>query len=35
MVARYPPGKIRFEGDRPVALLDVRVAGAASPATPD
>jgi hypothetical protein len=26
MFARYPPGKIRWEGDRPVALLDVRVA---------
>jgi hypothetical protein len=23
---RYPPGKIRYEGDRPVALLGVRVA---------
>jgi hypothetical protein len=23
---RYPPGKIRYEGDRPVALLSVRVA---------
>ena len=26
MFARYPPGKIRYEGDRPVALLEVRVA---------
>jgi hypothetical protein len=26
MFDRYPPGKIRYEGDRPVALLDVRVA---------
>jgi uncharacterized C2H2 Zn-finger protein len=23
---RYPPGRIRYEGDRPVALLGVRVA---------
>jgi hypothetical protein len=23
---RYPPGKIRYDGDRPVALLGVRVA---------
>jgi hypothetical protein len=22
---RYPPGKLRYEGDRPVALLGVRV----------
>jgi hypothetical protein len=25
MFVRYPPGKIRYEGDRPVALLGVRV----------
>jgi hypothetical protein len=25
MFVRYPPGRIRFEGDRPVALLGVRV----------
>jgi hypothetical protein len=23
---RYPPGKIRYDGDRPVALLGVRIA---------
>jgi hypothetical protein len=26
MFVRYPPGKVRYEGDRPVALLSVRVA---------
>ena len=26
MFVRYPPGKIRYEGDRPAALLGVRVA---------
>jgi hypothetical protein len=26
MFVRYPPGKIRYEDDRPVALLGVRVA---------
>ena len=26
MFVRYPPGKIRYDGDRPVALLGVRVA---------
>ena len=26
MFVRYPPGKIRCDGDRPVALLGVRVA---------
>jgi hypothetical protein len=31
MFARYPPGKIRYEGDRPVALLDVRVAASPHP----
>jgi hypothetical protein len=25
MFVRYPPGKLRYEGDRPVALLGVRV----------
>jgi hypothetical protein len=31
MFARYPPGKIRYEGDRPVALLDVGVAASPHP----
>ena len=26
MFVRYPPGKIRYQGDRPAALLGVRVA---------
>ena len=26
MFVRYPPGKIRYDGDRPVALLGVRIA---------
>jgi len=28
---RYPPGRIRYEGDRPVALLGVRVAASPHP----
>jgi hypothetical protein len=27
MFVRYPPGRIRYEGDQPVALLGVRVPG--------
>ena len=26
MFVRYPPGKIRYDGDRPIALVGVRVA---------
>jgi hypothetical protein len=31
MFVRYPPGRIRCEGDRPVALLGVRVAASPHP----